>query len=186
MKKPNVLSANQSQEYLAGMGIDSADAPSWMQHITITEYTEYGLNPPSILTRHVSFLDWIGGATKETPAGSGKFMIEIGYGTGNWVGSTEERYILLHELAHSIVQDWDWPGGHTPKFYAELTRLCLKYDVSVHEMVECEEFYLQTMKNWWFGDPIPNVYNGVTMFNALNEFNIQHQHKWWENCTINE
>lgn len=138
---------------------EATNIPVWMKQIVETECRESNRPAPKKLVTKYTEHPLMGGYTIHSPDGE----IAVVYGNGRHYGTWEETHTLLHELAHWIVGVEDRSGeyrtvesDHTPRFYEELTRLCLKYDIDITTMAEFEDSY---------SGPV-NVYSGLAMFHA--------------------
>jgi len=129
-------------------------APRRIQRIILRESKLAGIPPPeSITVKDVDIEGWMGGFTSykderhDVPG-----YIGIVYGTGKWRNSDQEMLAVLHETAHWLTKrPWNiaddlWPmefdSGHDAVFYMQLTVLCLKYGVDIHEACVVESNYM--------------------------------------------
>ena len=109
-----------------------APMPQWMVDIVLFESKEGEVEPPSHLyTKFVSGeiaskLRGVFGYTIHSAEGE----LCIVYRSGEECGTEDEKQTLLHEIAHWKVKDFS-SGSHTAKFYAELFRLCLYYNIDL-------------------------------------------------------
>jgi hypothetical protein len=138
-------------------------APFWMQDILNEEASRENRKPPKLTLKYMEIVPeyvglFLGGYTnhsKESPE------IAIIIGKGKFPNREELYRTLLHEIAHwAVGKEDDKHGGHTARFYANLTEKCLRHNLNMRDMIEEEMAYM--------GDNL--VYEGLSLFH--NQYNV--------------
>lgn len=126
-------------------------APDWMQALVKRESLEAGKFPPPVVKKFVPWKQFMGGYTTHSLIG------EIALVYGDEPEMEDELETLIHELVHWIVgAEQGRFGGHTPKYYAELTKYALKYDIDF-DRYQLKEFrYMGSL-----------VYEGISMYHQI-------------------
>ena len=129
--------------------------PEWASNVVLEECGDLDIKPPRYMNlKFVNRRNNVAGyCVNSTVFGEIALVYKEGTRYLNHYATTMEKENLLHELAHWITGRNDFGDGHHPRFYEELTRLCLKYGTPLEVMEQTEYPYQGDM-----------VFSGITNF----------------------